>query len=67
MTPKRDFWGTREGKAVKRNWSAYQCELIDAFDDKTDEFVKVVAEVLEQRRELKAIVVKVARGSSGRS
>lgn len=62
VTPKRDFWGTREGKAVKRNWSAYQSELIDAFDDKTDEFVKVVAEVLEQRRELKAVVVKVGEG-----
>ena len=59
VTPKRDFWSTREGKAVKRNWSALQGELIDAFDTKTDEFVKLVAEVLEQRRELKAIVVKV--------
>ena len=59
VTPKKDFWGTREGKAVKRNWSALQGELIDAFDSKTDEFVKLVAEVLEQRRELKAIVVKV--------
>ena len=59
VTPKREFWDTREGKAVKRNWSALQGELIDAFDTKTDEFVKAVSEVLEQRRELKAVVVKV--------
>jgi hypothetical protein len=59
VTPKRDFWSTREGKAAKPNWSSLQGELIDAFDSKTDEFVKLVAEVLEQRRELKAIVVKV--------
>ena len=32
VTPKRDFWSTREGKAVKRNWSALQGELIDAFN-----------------------------------
>jgi hypothetical protein len=59
VTPKRDFWGTREGKAVKRNWRAYEGELIDAFDTKADELVRIVAEVLEQRRELKAVVVKV--------
>jgi hypothetical protein len=59
VTPKKDFWGTREGKAAKRNWSGHQAELIDAFDSKADELVKVVAEVLEQRRELKAVVVKV--------
>lgn len=59
VTPKKDFWGTREGKAAKRNWHAYESELIDAFDTKADELVKAVAEVLEQRRELKAIVVKV--------
>ena len=59
VTPKRDFWTTREGKAVKRNWSVHQGELMDAFDTKADEFVKVVAKVLEQRKELKAIVVKV--------
>jgi hypothetical protein len=59
VTPKRDFWSTREGKAAKGNWSSLQGELIDAFNTKTDEFVKVVAEVLEQRRELKAIVIKV--------
>ena len=59
VTPKKDFWSTREGKAAKRNWSALQGELIDAFNTKTDEFVKLVAEVLEQRRELKATVVKV--------
>ena len=59
VTPKRDFWTTNEGKAVKRNWSVLQGELIDAFDTKVDEFVSVVAKVLEQRRELKAVVVKV--------
>ena len=59
VTPKRDFWSTREGKAVKRNWSALQGELIDAFDDKADELVRMVDEVLEQRKELKAVVVKV--------
>jgi hypothetical protein len=59
VTPKKDFWGTREGKAAKRNWSSHQAELIDAFDSKADELVGVVAEVLEQRKELKAVVVKV--------
>jgi hypothetical protein len=59
VTPKRDFWSTREGKAVKRNWSALQGELIDAFNDKADEFVAIVDDVLEQRKELKAVVVKV--------
>jgi hypothetical protein len=59
VTPKRDFWSTREGKAVKRNWSALQGELIDAFDTKADEFVRLVDEVLEQRKELKSVVVKV--------
>jgi hypothetical protein len=59
VTPKRDFWGTREGKAVKNNWRALEGELIDAFDTKADELVRVVAEVLDQRRELKAVVTKV--------
>jgi len=59
VTPKKDFWSTREGKAAKRNWSANQRQLVDAFDEKADALVKVVAEVLERRRELKAIVVKV--------
>jgi hypothetical protein len=59
VTPKRDFWSTREGKAVKGNWRALQGELIDAYDTKVDEFTRIVAEVLEQRRELKAVVVKV--------
>ena len=59
VTPKRDFWATNEGKTVKRNWSVLQGELIDAFDTKTDEFVGIVAKVLEDRRELKATVVKV--------
>jgi hypothetical protein len=59
VTPKRDFWSTREGKAVKRNWSALEGELIDAFNDKADELVAIVDEVIEQRKELKAVVVKV--------
>ena len=59
VTPKKDFWSTREGKAVKNNWRHYEAELIDAFDTKADELVKIVAEVLEERRELKAIVTKV--------
>jgi hypothetical protein len=58
-TPKREFWSTPQGKSVKNNWRALEGELIDAFDTKVDEFVKVVADVLEQRRELKAIVTKV--------
>ena len=49
VTPRKDFWGTREGKAVKRNWSAHQGELIDAFNAKADELVKVVHDVLEDR------------------
>ena len=59
VTPKKDFWSTREGKAVKRNWRANEGELIDAFAGKTAEFVRIVDEVLEQRRELKAVVTKV--------
>ena len=55
VTPKRDFWSTREGKAVKRNWSALQGELIDAFNDKADEFVALVA-----RR------ARAAQGAQGR-
>jgi hypothetical protein len=58
-TPKREFWSTPQGKSVKNNWRALEGELIDAFDTKVGEFVKVVADVLEQRRELKAIVTKV--------
>jgi hypothetical protein len=58
-TPKREFWSTPQGKSVKNNWRALEGELIDAFDTKVDEFVKVVDDVLEQRRELKAIVTKV--------
>ena len=59
VTPKRDFWSTREGKALKHNWRSLERELIDAFDTKVDEFVALIAEVIEQRRELKAAVVKV--------
>jgi hypothetical protein len=58
-TPKREFWSTPQGKSVKNNWRALEGELIDAFDTKVDEFVKLVADVLEQRRELKAIVTKM--------
>jgi len=58
-TPKREFWSTPQGKSIKANWRALEGELIDAFDTKVDEFVKTVAEVLEERRELKATVIKV--------
>lgn len=58
-TPKREFWSTPQGKSVKNNWRALEGELIDAFDTKVGEFAKLVADVLEQRRELKAIVTKV--------
>src|SRR5215211_261278 len=58
-TPKREFWSTPQGKSVKNNWRALEGELIDAFDTKLDEFVKVVDDVLEARRELKAVVTKV--------
>ena len=58
-TPKREFWSTPQGKSVKNNWRALEGELVDAFDTKVDEFVKVVNDVLEERRELKAIVTKV--------
>jgi hypothetical protein len=58
VTPKREFWETREGKAAKRNWSANQGRLIAAFEAKADALVKVVHEVLVERRELKALVVK---------
>jgi hypothetical protein len=59
VTPKKDFWSTREGKAAKNNWRHYEGELIDAFDTKADELVALVDAVLEERRELKAVVVKV--------
>jgi hypothetical protein len=59
VTPKRDFWGTREGKSVKRNWSANQGKMIEAFNVRAAELVKIVDEVIEQRKELKAVVVKV--------
>ena len=59
MTLKRDFVSTREGKAVDRNRKANEGNLVDAFDDKADELVKIVHDVLEQRKELKAAVVKV--------
>jgi hypothetical protein len=59
VTPKRDFWSTREGKAVKRNWSANQGKMIEAFNTRAAELVKIVDEVIEQRKELKAVVVKV--------
>jgi hypothetical protein len=58
-TPKRELWSTPQGKSIKANWRALEAELIDAFDTKVDEFVRVVSEVLEERRELKAVVTKV--------
>jgi hypothetical protein len=59
VTPKRDFWETREGKTARRNWSANQSRLIEAFDGKADELVKIVYDVLVKRQELKALVTKV--------
>jgi len=64
VTPHRDLWGTREGKAAKRNWGANERKLIEAFDSKADELVKLVHDVLEQRKELKAVVVKVGESLS---
>ncbi|MGH2967519.1 MAG: hypothetical protein ACRDK0_00425, partial [Solirubrobacteraceae bacterium] len=59
VTPRREFWETREGKAAKRNWRHHEGELKDAFDTKADELVQIVHDVLEQRKELKAVVMKV--------
>jgi hypothetical protein len=59
MTLKRDFLATREGKAVEKNKRANEGKLMEAFDDKADELVKLVHAVLEERQELKAVVVKV--------
>jgi hypothetical protein len=59
MTLKRDFVSTREGKAVDRNKKANEGHLKEAFDDKADELVKIIHDVLEERRELKAVVEKV--------
>jgi hypothetical protein len=58
VTPKREFWETPQGKEVKRNWSANQTALIDAFDAKAWELVKTVHDVLVEREKLKAVVVK---------
>jgi len=59
VSPHKDFWATNEGKVVKRNWSSNQHKLIDAFNSKSEDLVKVVHEVLEERKALKALVVKV--------
>jgi hypothetical protein len=59
MTLKRDFTDTREGKAVERNKKANEGILREALDGKAEALVKIVHEVLEQRKELKAVVVKV--------
>ena len=59
VTPKKDFWSTNEGKVVKRNWSSNQLKLIDAFRSKSDELVKLVHDVVDERKQLKAVVVKV--------
>jgi hypothetical protein len=59
VTPRKEFWATREGKAAKRNWGANQRRLIEAFDAKADELAKTVRDVLDERKELKAVVVKV--------
>ena len=59
ISPPKGFWGTNEGKVVKRNWSSNQSKMIDAFNDKAVDLVKTVHDVLEDRKSLKAIVVKV--------
>ena len=59
MTLKRDFTDTREGKAVERNQKANEGVLRDALGGKAEDLVKLVHEVLEERKALKAIVVKV--------
>ena len=59
MTLKKDFVATREGKAIDRNRRANEGKLMDAFDDKADELVKLIHDVLDQRQQLKAVVVKV--------
>jgi hypothetical protein len=59
MTLKRDLLATREGKAVDRNKKANEGHLKEAFNEKADELVKVIHDVLEQRKELKAVVERV--------
>jgi hypothetical protein len=59
VNAKKDFWSTSEGKVVKRNWSSNQHKMIDAFNSKSEDLVKVVHDVLEERKALKAVVVKV--------
>ena len=59
MTLKRDLLATREGKAVDRNKKANEGNLKEAFNEKADELVKVIHDVLEQRKELKAVVERV--------
>jgi hypothetical protein len=59
MTLKRDLLSTREGKVVERNKKANEGHLRDALDSKADELVKLIHDVLEERKELKTVVVKV--------
>jgi len=59
MTLKRDFQSTREGKAVERNKKAYEGKLREAFDEKAEELVKTIHDVLEDRKALKSVVEKV--------
>ena len=59
MTLKRDFTDTREGKVVERDKKANEGILRDALNTKADDFVKVIHGVLEERKALKAVVVKV--------
>jgi hypothetical protein len=56
---KKDFLATAEGKVVRRDRKANENRLRDAFDDKAVELVKIIHDVLEQRKELKSVVVKV--------
>jgi len=59
MTLKHDFLSTREGKAVDKNKKAYEGNLREAFDEKAEELVKTIYEVLEERKLLKSVVEKV--------
>jgi len=59
ITLKRDFTDTREGKTVERNKKANEGILRGALDGKAEELVKIIHDVLAERKELKSVVEKV--------
>lgn len=59
ITLKRDFTSTPEGKVVDRNKRANEGALRAALDGRAQELVRIVHDVLEERKALKAVVVKV--------